>query len=180
MNLLFLDLELNQPSTKIIQVGYVIANPNEWLIKRSIYVNPHEKLDPRIIDLTGITQEQVDFGFELSDAYQEICRDVVSFGCFINPVTWGGGDSEHLKKELGKGDEFIFGRRWIDAKTLFVAWALANGKPPMGGLSSSLKKFRLKFEGKRHDALDDAYNTMRIFWELLKYFEPSRTGEKIG
>jgi inhibitor of KinA sporulation pathway (predicted exonuclease) len=44
----------------------------------------------------------------------------------------------------------------------------ANGKRPSGGLSSAMGVYKLQFEGKAHRADVDAYNTLRLFFEILK------------
>jgi len=62
-----LDLEMAQPSKKIIQIGAVVGNivTGEILEKLSIIVNPKEQLTEFIINLTGITQEDVNNGVTL-------------------------------------------------------------------------------------------------------------------
>jgi inhibitor of KinA sporulation pathway (predicted exonuclease) len=44
----------------------------------------------------------------------------------------------------------------------------AKGKKPNGGLSSALGEYRLPFEGKAHRADVDAFNTLRLFFHILK------------
>jgi inhibitor of KinA sporulation pathway (predicted exonuclease) len=44
----------------------------------------------------------------------------------------------------------------------------ANGKNPSGGLSSAMGVYKMQFEGKAHRADVDAYNTLRLFFEILK------------
>ena len=59
---LALDLEMNQPSGKIIQVGIAIGSANDrrdQYITKKWYINPNEPLDQFIIDLTGITQSDI-------------------------------------------------------------------------------------------------------------------------
>lgn len=181
MKLLCLDLEMqtpggNHPTGKIIQVGYCIGETNNGKILKSnsIYINIHEQLTDFIKDLTHITQEQVDNGTTLFDAYITMMKDHKKYGCFINPLTWGGGDSVYLRKELKRehpvSDDRVYwrlGRRWIDCKTLYVAWRCANNKQLAGGLSKAMTKFNLKFEGKKHNAEDDAINTFRLYCRLL-------------
>ena len=149
----------------------------EIIDKFSIIINPAEPLGVcsngrTITELTGITQEQVDNGSYLSYAYEILKTMHIKHGSFINPITWGGGDSEHLKKELFKysdleESDWCFGRRWIDAKTLFVSWRLANNLPIQGGLAKSMTKLGLKFNGRKHDALADAENTFKIYRAML-------------
>ncbi len=39
---------------------------------------------------------------------------------------------------------------------------------PSGGLSSAMGVYKMQFEGKAHRADVDAYNTLRLFFEILK------------
>lgn len=176
-NVLALDLELNQPSNSIIQVGAVVGNiyTGEVVDRLSIItaMPDGEVLLPRITELTGITSEQTDIGADLGVAY-ELLRDMsIQHGCLMNPVTWGGGDAETLRKQLGmENDKWIFGRRWIDVKTLYVSKCLAEGKPYQGGLARSMTKMGLQFKGQKHQAADDALNTFHMYVRLLLTMRP--------
>jgi inhibitor of KinA sporulation pathway (predicted exonuclease) len=63
---------------------------------------------------------------------------------------------------------WAFGRRWIDTKTVYVTRRLALGLPYQGGLARSMTKLGLAFEGRKHDALDDAINTWRMYYKLVE------------
>ena len=177
---LALDLELNNApdgstsNPKIIQVGVAIGsareNPKEWITKKW-YVKINDPIYPFITDLTGITTQDIQqFGMTHYDIGQELSRLIKEHDVFVNPVTWGGGDSTELKDEFNQhGIEFRhFGRRWIDVKTWYTLRLLANGKRPTGGLSSAMGVYKLQFEGQAHRADVDAYNTLRLFFEILK------------
>ena len=177
---LALDLELNNaddgstPNPKIIQVGVAIGSakqsPSEWITKKW-YVRVNEPIYPFITELTGITNQDIQqFGMTHYEIGQELSRLIKDNDVFVNPVTWGGGDSTELKSEFEQhGIEFRhFGRRWIDVKTWYVLRMLANGKRPAGGLSSAMGVYKMHFEGKAHRADVDAYNTLRLFFEILK------------
>jgi sporulation inhibitor KapD len=186
-----LDLEMNQPTGKIIQIGAVVGNlkTGEIIDKLSIIVNPHETLGVcedskvHITDLTGITQEQVDKGLELIDAFDVLRTFHEKYGSFINPVTWGGGDAEEIRNQLKsmytieRIGRWPFGRRWIDAKTYYVGYRAIMGKQLAGGLAKAMTKVGLKFEGRKHNALDDAFNTFKMFRRLLKLFKPFEQGD---
>lgn len=180
-----LDLELNQPSGRIIQIGAVVGNINtgEVLDKISIFVNPQEQLSEFIIGLTKIKQPMVDAGLSLPEAYLQLQAFHKKNGSFYNPITWGGGDTIELKAELQQSPnppEWCFGRRWIDAKTLYVSWRLSNGKPPVGGLAKAMRNLGLQFKGCAHRADDDAENTFRIYAALLEFFKFDMTRIKIA
>src|SRR5665213_3459183 len=97
-----LDLEMNQPSGKIIQIGAVTGNiyTGEILERLSVFVNPKEELAPFIIELTKIKQEDVDSGLTLEEGYRLLQEMHVSHSAFCNPITWGGGDSVELVEQL--------------------------------------------------------------------------------
>lgn len=168
-----IDLELNQPSQKIIQIGAVKGNihTGEIIDDLMCIINPHEQISEYITNLTGITQERIDQGITLEKGYEYLKE--LHKGSFINPVTWGGDDVKLIKEQLGKSYDGLFGRRYIDTKTLFVSMRMAKGEQIAGGLAASMRKVGLKFEGRKHDALDDAKNTFKIYCELLKYFKLS-------
>jgi inhibitor of KinA sporulation pathway (predicted exonuclease) len=105
----------------------------------------------------------------LEEAYSQIEADVRELKPFMNPLTWGGGDSAELRQQLGGAydDQYVFGRRWIDVKTVFIAQQMARGEPFLGGLRKSMNRVGCRFEGKAHDALVDAENTFKMFRYLL-------------
>jgi inhibitor of KinA sporulation pathway (predicted exonuclease) len=71
-----LDLELNQPSRRIIQIGAVIGNicSGEVVSRFDSKVSPNEELSPAIVKLTKIKQEEVDAAPKLRDAYELLKR----------------------------------------------------------------------------------------------------------
>ena len=167
-----LDLEMNQPSGKILQVGACVGNfdTGEILAKYSEHIKLDEPLNPFIIQLTGITKQQVDNVSPLVKAYEVLRTLYNEHNCFRNPITWGGGDSEFLRQQLDYQDDWIFGRRWIDLKTIFQFYRFSTNQQVQGGLAKSLTKVGLKFEGRKHDALDDAVNTFRLAYKMKALF----------
>jgi inhibitor of KinA sporulation pathway (predicted exonuclease) len=168
-----LDLEMAQPSKKIIQIGACVGDVStgQILEKFSVFINPHEQLSKEIKDLTHITQEDVDSGLTLEEGYRQLRQMHEKYGSFINPITWGGGDSQELLQQLeAENPQFngwCFGRRWIDTKTLFFSLRIANGQSTQGGLAKSMTKIGLQFMGRKHNAMDDAVNTFFVFRKLL-------------
>lgn len=161
-----IDLELNQPSGTIIQLGYVIGEPITGRVFESkcININPKETLDPRIVELTGITQEDVDNGTTLEEAYREMVEDMKKHNASTTPVQWGEGDSRVIREQLGcSRDEYVFRNRTFDVKTIYQTYRLFNREKVVAGLSSALATMGVAFEGRPHNACDDAYNTFVMF-----------------
>jgi DNA polymerase III epsilon subunit-like protein len=58
-NFIALDLEMNQPSGKVIEVGVAIGNVNDGVLEmRNWYVDPQEPIEEYITQLTGIDDEK--------------------------------------------------------------------------------------------------------------------------
>ena len=189
-NYIALDLELNkdddtEKTTKIIQVGIAIGSPaNPKDIKTwNWYVNPDEKISPYITSLTGINDEMVTMqSTPLSEIAENISSLMKEYDVFMNPIQWGFGDADELVKTFNEnGIDFPhFGRRSIDVKTIFVFLEIAAGRSPAGGLSSSMKKYKINFEGKAHRADLDALNTLRFFFHLIARQEKMDSLVRIG
>jgi inhibitor of KinA sporulation pathway (predicted exonuclease) len=180
INFLSLDLELNQPSNLIIQIGAVAGNlkTGEVVGRLSVFVRIPEPLNPYIVTLTGITEEMLEKeGVDLLDAYQQLKRFHEAHLCHTNPITWGGGDSREVQEQLltlypnvFDKERYLFGRRWFDVKTTFQDWCFSQDIKMQGGLAKSMTKLGLAFRGRKHRADDDAYNTFVLKHELLKKF----------
>ena len=170
---LALDLELNQPSGKIIQVGVAIGDKNtrfEDYVVRKWYINPQEPISEFITDLTGITDADISANaYSHEYVARELSELIKEHRVFVNPVTWGGGDSGELLAEFSRNhaDFPHFGRRWIDVKTWYTYLMLTRAKQPSGGLASAMGYFKLHFKGKAHRADVDAANTLAFFFKLL-------------
>lgn len=169
-----IDLELAQPSNKIISIGYCIGNikTKEILASDDLFVMIDEPLTDYIIKLTGITDEKLaNEGEPLLVQYEKLRSTHIAFDSFINCLTWGGGDTQFLGEQLkasGVDFKWCFGRRWIDVKTIYIGHCLANGFMGKGGLANSMKKMGLKFSGQKHSSKDDAINTFLFFCHLLE------------
>ncbi len=174
MKILSFDLELNQDLTgaKIIEIGACVGDVEtcEVLESYSAFVNPKQTLMDYIVKLTSITQEDVDNGASLEEAYQGMKQMAEKHDCARMPIVWGGGDGHALRQELPDNIEWAFGRRELDVKAVFQAYQMAKGDKVQAGLAKAMTKLDLAFKGKKHRAIDDAINTFVIYCDLLKRF----------
>ena len=176
-----IDLEFNQPIKRIIQIGCVIGDltTGQVVDRFSIFINPAEALAPEIVKLCGIKQADVDSAPDIKEAYRQLTIWLKPYAGqrSLNPLTWGGGDSEDLRLALAMDredrDTWVFGRRWLDVKAVYIAWRAAHQRPGDGGLARSMSKLGLAFQGRRHNALNDAENTFAVYIALLKQFSPA-------
>jgi len=171
MNVCSLDLEMNQPSDTIIQIGICIGSTRtgEIHVKRQWNIYTEEVIAPFITQLTGVTQEDVAAGVSLLGAYNELGELYKQYDCSLNFISWGGGDSQLLRSQLPEGTKWLYGKRWFDVKTLYQAFILGAERPisPRAGLAKAMIKTGLKFNGTKHTAMDDATNTFLLMKHLL-------------
>lgn len=168
---LSIDLELNQPSGRLIQVGVALGSieqpESDWLVRQWL-IDPGEPIAPAIQELTGITDDAIQQASVPLSAVARELGERLAAPHFVNPITWGGGDMPALLAAFA--DEQVefphFGRRWLDVKTLHIAHRLALGKSATGGLASVMGQYGLQFKGKAHRADVDAFNTLRLFFKL--------------
>ena len=179
MNIMSLDLEMNQPSGAIIEVGVTVGNvfTGEVLFKQSIMVKPPkrgiwpfrktEKISSFITNLTTITDKDVSKGCSIKEAalaVDELHKDIQ---CMKMILTWGGGDHYELKRQSGVVFKSI-GHSYFDAKKLYQTLRLVEGQKIQRGLATAMTKLGLRFVGTKHTAADDSLNTFTIFYKMLE------------
>jgi DNA polymerase-3 subunit epsilon/DNA polymerase-3 subunit alpha (Gram-positive type) len=186
MNVLVLDCEYNQPSGKTIQIGAAAfkASTGELLGTFETFVNPGEVINPEIVDLTGITDEDVINAPSIKEAYKMLESFKKKHKCFMNPIVWGSGsrnDSNIIWMEAypTQADRIanpnFMGHRVIDAKVLYQSLQVYRNKTIKAGLQTACEKLGITFEGRAHTALSDAINTFKVWFELTKMLD---RGEK--
>jgi inhibitor of KinA sporulation pathway (predicted exonuclease) len=175
-NYFALDLELNNKSDgttpKIIEVGIAWGSPLRFneIKKFNWYLNPGENITPFITKLTGITDQIIEENSLSHEIVAQELGDILTINnVFTNPIVWGQGDASALLNEFKERDiKFpFFGHRIFDVKHLFVFDQLVAGKSAKGSLKSALSANKMKFQGEAHSASDDAYNTLRLFFQYM-------------
>ena len=171
MNLCGRDQEPVDPAcpNEIIEIGAVILNQD--LEQKGVYkkyVKPvrcpliHES----IVSLTGITDEAVADAPQLLEAmldFEKWCR---SFGKDYEVFAWSENDLRQVREELaskalnheGKLD-YMFDN-WHDFQDEFRH--MLGYRNPIA-LNRAVDMTEQNFEGRQHDACDDALNTARLY-----------------
>lgn len=180
MTICALDLEMNQPSGKIIQIGAVFGNlqTGELITEFNVFTQINEQVSEYIEQLTGITNAQLaQLGVPLPTAARQFCQVWDSVRQTGEPwrqaLTWGGNDVAELKSQLsGQAVSLPFSHRHIDVKTWFALDVLRGGRASLhktkGGLEKVMQRYGLRFEGTPHNALDDARNTFRLAVHMIQ------------
>ncbi len=171
MKIVSMDLEMAQPSGRIIQIGACISDLETGKIIDTFnqLVNPHEPLSEFISTLTGITDAAIaEHGVTLHTAYERLKIWLAPHSDrFLNPYVWGGNDLLDLRNQLNTlATDWPFGRRWFDVKTLWQFRQMRLGLKPQAGLAKALVKSGLRFKGRKHSATDDAINTALLATHL--------------
>lgn len=172
-NFIALDLELNQPSNRIIQVGVCIGNavqkPEEYLTQKW-YLDPNEPIDTWITDLTGITNSDIKtYAVSHETVAREINNLIKKHKPWLQPVVWGYDDAGQLRREFERNNvEFKhFGGRWLDVKTIYNFLQFSLNNSPNGNLQQAMLTADSWFEGSQHRADIDAFNTLKFWFYLM-------------
>lgn len=171
-----LDLEMAQPSGRIIEIGLAVGDVStKRLVERkSFFVNPNEQLSDMIVKLTSITQKDVDAAKPLAKVYvEDVLPYLAQFQYKRQPIVWGSGDCRVLKQQLYEQNcqaDWCFGWSEMNVKNLVQAILQSQNRSTQGGLAKSLTKLGLKFDGTKHRAHDDAANTILLYYKLLEKF----------
>lgn len=179
MKFIILDLEATcwQGNTmgrqqEIIEIGaYRINGYGEWIDHFQAFVKPrlHPRLSTYCKDLTGIAQKQInqaksfDFVFHaFEDWFYE--HDGPTILC-----TWGDKDIPFIIEDCYQYDlDYSFLPKCIDLKSQYARIHLLMKEV---GLSKALEYNDILFEGNPHRALDDAFNTTKLFLKYIDHWQ---------
>jgi len=173
-NFIALDLELNQPSNKVIQVGVAIGNvdqnPKDYIVKKW-YIDPKEPIDNFITGLTGITDSDIRNNcVGHSTISKELTALIKEHNPWLQPVVWGYDDAGQLRREFERNNvEFKhFGGRWLDVKTVYNFLQFSQNESPNGNLQQAMSVQGSWFDGDTHRADVDARNTLKFWFDLMQ------------
>lgn len=172
MRVMSLDCEYNQPSRKTIQIGAAVydAGTGKLIDRFEIFVDPGEPINPEIVELTGVTDQDVRGAVKIEEAWEMLREFHARNKVFCNPLVWGSGyrnDSQTLHEESKDPKDNFMGFRVLDVKSIFQSVQLHRNHKVRGGLVATCEKLKIGFEGKAHSALADAMNTFRVWYYLV-------------
>jgi len=153
---------------EIIEIGIVEADPKSCAILREarFLVRPRvSEVSEYCTRLTGLTPREVARGGRpLGEALRTLAKN---FGPANKLTTAWGDDWSGLQDECaacGVGNPFPR-ENFVD---LGKSYALLMGTAKRPGLSATLERLGIAFEGRPHRAVDDARNTLRLYFEVAR------------
>jgi len=151
---------------EIIQIGYTFLNPITLELSEpyEIMVRPQRsRISEYCTELTGLTWDSVKSGIIYQDAVKYFMKTAATRSCVW--AGWGLEDQDFMRQSSEMGAIYPFGLNYINLQDLH--WILM-GKTIKPSLKRSVEEMGMVFEGRWHNAKDDAYNTARILREYLK------------
>lgn len=176
MNFIILDLEATcwqgnkmGRQQEIIEIGaYQINGYGDWIDDFQAFVKPiqNPRLSTYCKDLTGITQEQINRAKTFDRIFQLFEEWVHELDGPKTLCTWGAMDLPFIIADCHLHDvDYSFLPANIDLKNQYAQIKKLNREV---GLAKALEFNDIDFEGSKHRAIDDAYNTSKLF---LKYLD---------
>mmetsp|Transcript_28459 Transcript_28459/g.39609 ORF Transcript_28459/g.39609 Transcript_28459/m.39609 type:complete len:1518 (-) Transcript_28459:138-4691(-) len=171
---------------EIIEISLALLNPNTYNIDHTmqVFVKPTEKpkLSLACMKFTGISQLQVDQAPHLYDALQQVDEWLRSHSLLPDStgqksnmawkypfalITDVGRDpvnfvaTECRRKGIGMAHYFL---RWVNLEYHFCD----EMEVPSASLDDMLSHFKMRFEGNKHNGIDDARNLARVATKLME------------
>lgn len=169
-NYTVIDLEmtgLNPKLDKVIEIGAVRVRGHKEAARYATLVNPRRSIPERVVELTGITNEEVAAGLDEDEAMQALIA-------FI-------GDDVIVGHNVSF--DYSFMKQWAVNKripltlracdTLRIARAILRGEQSKK-LEDLCVYYRIERE-RAHRALDDAVETHRILECMMQQILPEKT-----
>ena len=179
-SLTFVDLEGAQYSHELIEIGAVVGVLGEnGRIKHStepfkVYVKSIRPVGRVVKDLTGISDQFLSKkGLNYPDAMNAFREYVGKHWDRTLFVTYGNHDLVILNdtEQFHPSYKAPYVRQIRNRYWDFGAWLCGYVQSDQGNpysLSHALELFGVSFKGQEHDAIDDAYNLMRLYEAVLE------------
>lgn len=179
MRFISLDLELNQPSNRIIQIGAASFDTDVGMLDSiSLYVEPDEEVNwghklnigCRLDELLPISfrpnweRER----YEHKEAMELFWKWHKEQQCGKKMIQWGRGDLKLLIGE-SQGCGYPSHLRILDLKQVYrYLWQPSAHLEAQSGLSSACKSLDVRCPAPAHNALEDAISTGEVFMKMFK------------
>lgn len=168
-DLIVFDLEANQPSGKIFEIGAVRVNRDLDTVEPDgfqQYVNPGEPISDEIRKLCNLnsTHESIiRTSPSLPEVVDAFYKWATQTGKNIVLASWGNYDVAELHAQA-PGNPFR--RKSVDIKSILLWEAARLGIKTTNSLSGSMNAFGVDFIGTPHGAHADALNTARLLVQV--------------
>ena len=156
-------------TNEIIEIGASMLDENLWEIgKFQIYVKPeyNDVIVPKISKLTGITNEMVANAPTFSVAFKQFTDWCLNIKDDVMIYAWSNTDHSQVMKEiqlkqykLSEEEHKLMEHGWTDFQNEFD---IHLGFERQISLKLALDMAGIGFNGRQHDALDDARNTAKL------------------
>ena len=179
MNFIVLDLEatcwqgndMNRRQEIIELAAYSVNGYREWNDSFQRFIKPkeHPRLSAYCTELTSITQDQINKAKRFDAVFIDFQEWLESHDHPQLLCTWGSKDIPMIREECAVHDlDCSFLPQAINLKSQY-AQMHQLGKEV--GLIKALDYTGIDFEGSHHRAVDDAYNTARLFLHYLDQWQ---------
>ena len=157
---------------EIIEIGAVMLDDSFCEISSfKKYVKPlyARRISNTIYDLTGINDYYLNGCNGIQDELESFAEWCLSFGDDVVVYAWSESDLTQIKKEyelkqLVPSESLVtIMESWKD---LQAEYDDAVGSSKRTALHKALASVGMVFDGKMHDALDDARNTSQLYIEM--------------
>lgn len=175
MNFIILDLEatcwqgndMNRVPEIIELAAFSVNGYREWVQSFQRFIKPvhHPRLSTYCLELTGINQEQINKAKKFDHVFPDFLEWLESHDQPQLICTWGGKDMDLINNECRSHDIDCSGLpKSINLKSQYASFQNLGREV---GLLKALEFSDIEFEGSPHRAIDDAYNTARLFMQYL-------------
>lgn len=161
-----------QSEMEIIEIGICVLNAWTGAIERvkSRIVRPQTSMISSFCEgLTGLSQRNVDHdGIPLGGALNQLQKEYPFQSCAWG--SWGNFDKAQIVRECGDKNLF-YPLNWTHLNIKHLYSFLQHRKGV--SVEKALKQLGLKFVGRPHSGVDDAFNIARILRNLCGWNEDS-------
>ena len=179
MTFIVLDLEatcwqgndMNRIPEIIELAAYTVNGYRDWVDRFQRFIKPtsHPRLSPYCLELTGITQDQVNKAKRFDKVFPDFQEWLEAHDQPQLICTWGDKDMSIIKDECITHDiDYSFLPKSINLKTQYASIHQLSREV---GLQKALEYSNIDFEGSPHRADDDAYNTAKLFLQYLDQWQ---------